>query len=44
MQNQSSNLIFDTSIRNDYRSKEIREGLKGNIIKIFDMTLDISRA
>ena len=43
MQNQSSNIIFDASIRDDDNSRGIRGNLKSNIIKIFDITLDVSR-
>jgi len=44
MWNQSGNLIFDASIKDDNGSEEIRGGFKSDIIKIFDMTFDISKA
>ena len=36
-------MIFDASIRDDDNRERIRESLKSDIIKIFDITLDVSR-
>jgi len=36
-------LIFDVSIKDDYGSKGIGGDLESDIVKIFDIILDISR-
>jgi len=43
VQNRDSNMIFNTSIRDNDSKGMIKESLESNVVKILDMTLDISK-